>query len=548
MLIHWPYRCLCFLSSFPLHLKLARVYSRRKLLKGKNTYGSVSAFFFPNNNNTKRNNNYQATMTNQTQFKLNPYLPSALSPSRMTAVHRCRSAIENDNYDDDNKNKDERHHDHNSIDVTTDSDDHGDIHHAISSNDKVEQDDHKNNKNNDDEEEFINKENIILFLRSTFRLWIPVGVTCIFWLSLLPFQDYWNKLRILYDTIIPSVNTPFTDWINWDFTCIKSQEDTSMATIWITKFIQQWKDTTDQVQDYVVSTFWDRIVWEYNAVFQPKLFWNRISNVLEVVKWIRFAGPLTRMVLKLFDQFMTLFGTYKNLKSSNAQRERRINRPSMMLRDLRRIESFHKVETTLASWPSHCSVLLDIAKESLGKYGITSPSSSTTAKGSNDSHTRTNTIVHSNNYAEEFIAKNRIRGQQITHTIQNLQQKLRQSVTDFSSSEIYDSILRLTSDIDCRSILDEDDNDDQNDNDNTIHNDSPRSTASSRNGNTSNGKKSHHRRHRTSSSISRSWYDYFHFGNLLGSRDYLISPRSRFSVVWRITVTNCLVSSFVIYL
>ena len=175
-------------------------------------------------------------------------------------------------------------------------------------------------------------------------------------------------------------------------------------------------------------------------------------------------------------------------------------------------------------------MLLDMAKETLGGGGGGGGGGdgSGSGSGSGDVDDASN-----NNIAEQFLERSRIRGKKITLTIKKLQRQLRRSVTEFTSSEVYDNIVRLSRDISCRHIIveeDDVDNDDDYDNSNTS-------------GSDHNSPRNHRRHHLRSSENSTSWYDYLHLGSLLGSRDYLISPRSRFSVVVRITVTNCLVRS-----
>ena len=569
---------------------IARVYSRRKLvlqghrhnrLRQKHNIkfnlagGGVSGFFM---NATTKSNTAITRMikTQRTSFKLNPYLPSFSSSSTdtttttatMTATTATPSMAVLESSDDDqqklllllleeeNKDTDHAHHDivnaiasnvDNDHAIPNDDDEHDhddhdhDEHEYVNVNvedddegfeEEEEEDEEQKvvdadvNKEDNEEDEAKNKRNIILFLRSTFRLYLPVGITCIFWISLLPFKDYYKHIMMFQNR-----NDPTIIMTNSIGGCINSDEDTALATIWITTFIKNWNETIIEIHDIIVSTAWEQIIWQYNAIFQPKLFWKRVQNVLNVVKWIRFAFPLFRMILKLNDQIMLISSTYRSMKSSDKQRERRIRRPSLMLRDLRRIESFHKVETTLASWPSQCSMLLDMAKETLGGGGD---------RGGGGGDGDGDDVSNNNNIAEQFLEKSRIRGKQITKTIKKLQRQLRRSVTEFTSSEVYDNIVRLSRDISCRHIIvDEDDVD--NDNDHNPHEDDHPDNSNTRS--SSNSPRSRRRHHHRSSDNSTSWYDYLHLGSLLGSRDYLISPRSRFSVMVRITVTNCLVRS-----
>jgi len=285
------------------------------------------------------------------------------------------------------------------------------------------------------------------------------------------------------------------------------------------------------IQEYVVSAVWEKYLlgdlFDANAdkdilriLQRPKLIWFRLGRILNLVKLVRFAGPLARMVLKLNDQLMTGYSTFRKVQSVETSRERRIRHPSLLMRDLRRIESFHKVETTIASWPSQCSMLLETLTKEASRSVPTVKMSSSMA-----------TL-----YAEEFLRKSRERGRQIGRQIRWLQGQLRRGVTEFSSSEIYDSILRLSKDVSRRHLIfdhrdtDGDERERNSGNEDDIHEGKD----------TENTVANDHRRHHSATS---KWYDFLSLGSLLSSRDYLISPRSRFSVVWRITVTNCLVSS-----
>jgi len=420
------------------------------------------------------------------------------------------------------------------------------------------------NKNADVNDEAANKRSIILFLRSTFGLWLPIGVTCLFWLSLLPFEAYYRIIQLSFknylDYFTGNLRTDGTcgleednvmefgefydiDCSHSDGDCITSAwylktlgDDTAWATLWVTNFVVRWTKLCEEIQEYFMSTvskryllgdntrdlFGDlfrndaqkklhKILFNHKQLHailfnRPKLIWFRLGRFLNMVKLVRFAGPLTRMFLKLQDQLFVGYATFWKHQSSNNNREQRLQRPSLLLQDLRRLESFHKVETTIAALPSRCNILLD----SLSKH--TSQHSAYTAALSPRVATA---------YAEEFLSKSRERGRQITMQIEWLQKQFKKGVTEFSPTamEIHDRILRMSKDLSKRnlfSVYNKNDTESPTENEPVI---SPRSR-------------------RTAKKL---WFDFLHLGSLLSSRDYLISARSRFSVVWRITVTNCLV-------
>jgi hypothetical protein len=509
---------------------VAKVYQRRKLLRGKGRFSHFSL---------RRPSDRTAPVLSPTTTrtpKRNQFFPSfssASSSNDTSAVHRCQN--------DEVKTKD-----------------HGQSRHDENTKDHDDRNINDDDMDMDMDDEDADKRNILLFLHSTFGLWLAIGVTCIFWLSLLPLQAYCRIIRIfLNDSFRYMVGNNCTegngDWDEGNLfdtdcnhqcgsdstaaaTCYVETlgDDTAWATLWITAFLTRWAEICEEIQDYL-NSIWKRYLlgslFKTHAhkklhknlhkilLHRPKLIWFRLGRILNIVKWVRFAGPLARMILKLQDQLRTGYSTFQKVRSVRTNRERRLQHPSLLLRDLRRIESFHKVETAIAAWPSQCSMLLETLSKEVSQY-----SSPTRMKISSSMAT-----VH----AEEFLRKSRERGRQITRQIQWLQAQLKRGVTEFSSSEIYDKILRLSKDVSRRHLLiDHGDSDDEDSDEGKGKENKARSTI------TSNSP----RRHRSAKSR---WYDFLHLENLLSSRDYLISPRSRFSVVWRITVTNCLVRNVI---
>lgn len=503
------------IAAFEEHLAstVAKAYHRRNLLRGKGRFSH-----FTLRRPSEIGKKLSSPITTGT-LKRNPYVPSVCRDTIQEETRASFDSDENNSHDNDN------------------------------SNDRV----HHNKKDDDPDdmdEEAVNKRNILLFLRSTFRLWVPIGVTCLFWLSLLPFQAYYRIIRIFLheysnhsasDVCVTGNDTDdFYRKLECSNLCdadIATQcyvetlgDDTSWATLWITAVFSRLSDLCEYIEDYLMSEVWLRYLT--GGVFsnqakrnlatilnRPKLIWIRVGRILKVAKWMRFAFPLARMVIKLQDQLFAGYYTLKKVRTVRTNRQRRLQRPSLLMKDLRRIESFHKVETTIAAWPSHCNMLLETLAKEVSQYSAVA-------------HTKLSSTL-ALAHAEQFLERSRERGKQITMKIQRLQVQLRKSMTEFSSQEIYDSILKLSQGVSKRNLFAEndylDDVQDRRDNDvNEVDIDqTPRKNSLGSHGS-----------HR---SVKHRWYDFLHLQSLLSSHDYLISPRSRFSVVWRITVTNCLV-------
>eukprot|EP00536_Pseudo-nitzschia_multiseries_P014577 jgi/Psemu1/291528/fgenesh1_pg.727_\ len=416
---------------------VAKVYRRRNLLQGNPAGLSFYSI-------RKAAEAIPSSITTTRTFKLNPYIPSLSSisdtpsSSEGTNVHRCHYITEEDDQ-------------HENTQRNNTADAHG-----------------SNGDEGDDEA--INKRNILLFLRATIRLWIPVGVTCFFWLSLLPLGEYYRIVKILLfdlencdtsrggqaDGSVYCLDHGDGDWeesticydghhqlcfgsSSWSYPMETAKlyyleilgDDASWATLWITTVLFRWTEAFSSMQDYLVKAIWKKYLLAGGKGLQqrPKLVWKRIGRFLNFIKLIRFAGPLTRMTLKLNDQLSVGYSTFLKDRSSKFYRAQKLRRPSLLIRDLKRIESFHKVETTIASWPSHCSMLLEtLTQEAKAPFCRVSSSA---AKF----------------YAQDFLEQSRQRGRQITRQIQSLQGQLRRGLSDFSSSEVYDNILKLSKDI-----------------------------------------------------------------------------------------------------
>ncbi|KAG7336857.1 hypothetical protein IV203_012681 [Nitzschia inconspicua] len=276
-----------------------------------------------------------------------------------------------------------------------------------------------------------------LLARSTLRLWIPVGITCFFWLSMLP--RTWEE----YVSDAPLCGT-----------------DSAFATEWMTNTFTKFILTTNYYTEFIQDLLWGKFVMPYKMISQPRRFWKRLRQLLKIVKMIRFAGPVTRMSLKLCDQLYAMFKTRRQAWWARNEREKRMRRPSLLWRDLQQLEAITKVQTRLASLPSQ---LFELAQDHLPPGAAIN--------------------------GHRLLQQQKKQAHYIKRQLKNLQHELNKSISAFSNADLYDRMASLTQNV-------------------NIWN----------------------QRQSLSSS----------FWTFLQSPDFLISPRSRFSVVWRMTVTNCL--------
>lgn len=127
-------------------------------------------------------------------------------------------------------------------------------------------------------------------------------------------------------------------------------DDGAWITYSIRFFATHMTAILESVQDVATKILW-KVVLPFK-LYQPRRFLARIRRLLSIIKYARFGFPLFRMNLKLLDQLFALRRTYMQAELADAERHKRIGRPSLILDDLRRLESLARVQTGLAKMNS----------------------------------------------------------------------------------------------------------------------------------------------------------------------------------------------------
>jgi len=207
--------------------------------------------------------------------------------------------------------------------------------------------------------------------RNTLRVWSPVASILLAWFVLLPWADlvytqlikrqFWNAvahIRIASNGDDDANNVTVEDI---DVILLggyaECRKDTALATIWITQFVQHGYYTFKLVQTRIVDWAWS-VALPYRFRKQPKRFVQRIQLLLKWIRYLRFAGPLLRLGLKLQDQFWVFTRTWRQTFVARTEKAKRLAQRSKLFEDIRRIESLAKVQTKLASVPSQLFTLV----------------------------------------------------------------------------------------------------------------------------------------------------------------------------------------------
>lgn len=221
--------------------------------------------------------------------------------------------------------------------------------------------------------------------RNTVRVWTPVASVLLGWFVLLPWTSFIHGYECGHDP--------------------------SMASLWITQSLSVIHQISVVVRWKAIHFLW-KLALPF-SVFQPILLIQRLRLLARWLRYIRFAGPLVRLLLKLKDQISVFTKTWRQAWHVQTEKAKRVARRSMLFNDIQRIESLTRLQTTLISLPSQ---LFHMAQEQATDIGA-------------------------------IIAKKKEEGKRLKKRLETLKTDLRQSSKLIPSSEIYDRMVELTQEL-----------------------------------------------------------------------------------------------------
>lgn len=179
-------------------------------------------------------------------------------------------------------------------------------------------------------------------MRHVLRIWMPFLWTILLWCLLVPWP--W-----LFADYCP------TYLVNEYESC---PDDPSVASIWIARASQSVIVTVKDLHEAFVT-----LAWKLALPFsfrQPLALWNRLRVLARASRYLRYAGPLLRLGLKLQDQLWVFSKIWRQSCAAQLHKAQRVAHRSLLWADVKRVESLAKVKTTLASLPSQLLVNTEV--------------------------------------------------------------------------------------------------------------------------------------------------------------------------------------------
>lgn len=225
----------------------------------------------------------------------------------------------------------------------------------------------------------------LVLARNTLRVWTPVISVLLSWFILIPWKTFFGN------------------------SSSECGGDTALATVWLVTFINHTKVVLHILQSKISSFLWRYVFPSWKTALKPKKVIKRLKEILRILRYFRFAGPLLRLGLKLQDQFWVFTTTWRQAFQAKTERARRIAHRSLLFDDIKKIESFAKIRTTLSSIPSQLQ-------------------------------------LQTKDLRNKFMER-RVQAKKLKHRLDSLKEDIARSSVAIPSSEIYDQIIDLTQEL-----------------------------------------------------------------------------------------------------
>lgn len=187
----------------------------------------------------------------------------------------------------------------------------------------------------------MTEEDTVAVVRQFIRVWTPVVSNIVGWCLILP----WPLLAYYFFT-------PKDRWSSAEFVC---GEDPALATIWITQSAKSLYENVAIWHEEFTAWIWRSVLpfaLPVQLWLKPLKLIQRLRLISKWIRYVRYAGPLLRLLLKLQDQFRVFGKTWRQTWTANSEKAKRLASRSLLFNDIQRLESLTKFHSRLASFPS----------------------------------------------------------------------------------------------------------------------------------------------------------------------------------------------------
>ncbi len=285
--------------------------------------------------------------------------------------------------------------------------------------------------------------------RKFVRVWTPVLSHLFGWSILLPWPIL---IPILFPHLLSHSSTHY-------YMC---GHDPAMATLWITQSTTVVYHTILAFNEQLTAWIW-KVALPVQLWMKPILLVQRIRLLSRWIRYIRYGGPLLRLLLKLQDQFWVFGKTWRQTWILQTEKAKRLASRSLLFQDIQRIESLAKLHTRLASLPSHFQFAkhlpLALASTSFSQsdnphLAMSSIPSSTDEDGDKDDTNHDDKDDGHMNHANDdaltsrpgaaiLLAQKKQQGQHLQRRLDHLKRHVRK----WSSNELYDRMVEVTQEV-----------------------------------------------------------------------------------------------------
>jgi hypothetical protein len=162
----------------------------------------------------------------------------------------------------------------------------------------------------------------------TLRFWGPVIAQLTLWFVLIPWASccFWTRY------------------------CDNVDGDSALLTIWLTRTVNTIRVTFKTLETQAWDLLWKRV--RQTALRSPIKLYLKIRQVLQWIRFVRFAGPLFRMVDKVQFHTRDLIQTWRQSRAAKKTKLRTIQCRDDLQNDIQRVASVERMNRDIRTMKS----------------------------------------------------------------------------------------------------------------------------------------------------------------------------------------------------
>ena len=176
--------------------------------------------------------------------------------------------------------------------------------------------------------------------RKTLRIWGPTAAQLTLWFVIIPWSSCWC-FRTFFVSTMPSTNESSSIYSCYNDNNFSAASDSALMTTWTVQFFENMQRGWKVIETAFWSTLWKRV--RHVAFHSPIKLILKIKQIFRWIRFIRYAGPLLRMLDKVQNHTRDLIHTWRQSRALKRNKMKKISNKADLQQDIRRIASVERL-------------------------------------------------------------------------------------------------------------------------------------------------------------------------------------------------------------